>query len=195
MRSSTIVSVLLAAGALATPVLDRRVLVTEDVVVTVTQYVTAGNLPSSTSSVEAAAASPKVKAAGYRPHSRHHYHQSPKAPLPVASTPVIVATTPKQTSSSTTQQAYVPPTTSSQAPSVPETTAAPVESSAAPSNNDLPKTIVSGLTSEDEVYNGLTLQHHNVHRTNHSAPALTWNQTLADFAETTAKTCIWGHSL
>lgn len=195
MRSSAISSVLFVAGALATPVLDRRVLVTDEVVVTITDYVTIGGdapttiLSSPTTSIQPVDATPEVKVAGYNPYSYvHHHYSSPKAaaPVPVTSSPQAVA--------STSEEAYVPPSTSSSM-AAPATTAAPKESTAAPSNNDLPKTIVSGLTSDDEVYKGLTLLHHNVHRTNHSAAALEWNQTLADFAKTTAQTCVWGHSV
>lgn len=203
MRSSAIVSVLFAAGVLATPVLDRRVLVTNEVIVTVTDYVTIGGdaptsiASTSTTSVQAAQASPKAKVAGYKPHSHNHHHYSP-APKAVAPVPESVSSSSKAvvpTSTSTTEQAYIPPSTSTSSQVAPATTAAPQASTPAPSNNDLPKTVVAGLTSEDEIYKGLTLQHHNVHRTNHSVAALEWNQTLADFAKTTAQTCVWGHSL
>ena len=196
MRSANLVSVLFAAGTLATPVLDPRVLVTEHVVVTVTDYVTAGAQPPSTSStLTVAAASPDVKG-NYvivKPHSRHHH----KAAAPVVvSTPEAVVVAPKSTSTSTSAPAVIPPTSSSQAAPAPVTTQAPpADPKPAAGSSDLPKTKVAGLTSEDEVYKGLTLLHHNVHRSNHSVPALEWNQTLADFAKESAKTCVWGHNL
>ena len=59
--------------------------------------------------------------------------------------------------------------------------------------NTLPSTFVPNLDPTSSIYKGLTLQHHNIHRRNHSAEDLTWNNTLAEYAETTAKTCIWGH--
>lgn len=199
MRSSAIVSVLFAAGVLATPVVDRRALVTHEVVVTVTDYVTIGGLPStSSSSTTSVKPSPKVKVPVSVPHSHLHHHH-PVASQSVAPIPEPVTTTPETvapTPTSTTKKAYVPPVEpTSTSIATPKTTAAPVESSAAPSNNDLPKTVVAGLTSEDPIYHGLTLLHHNVHRTNHSAVALEWNQTLADFAKTTAQTCVWQHDL
>ena len=58
----------------------------------------------------------------------------------------------------------------------------------------LPSTFIPNLDPTSSIYKGLTLQHHNIHRRNHSAEDLTWNNTLAGYAETTAKTCIWGHS-
>ena len=204
MRSSTVASVLFAAGVLATPVVDRRALVTQEVVVTVTDYVTVGNLPStsssSTTSVKPVEASPKVKVPVYVPHS-HLHHNHPVASQSVAPVPepVTTTTTPEAmapTPTTSTEKAYTPPIEATSTSTIaPKTTAAPVKSSTAPSNNDLPKTVVAGLTSEDPIYHGLTLQHHNVHRSNHSAADLQWNQTLADFAKTTAQTCIWQHDL
>lgn len=58
----------------------------------------------------------------------------------------------------------------------------------------LPSTFVPDLNPTNPIYKGLTLQHHNIHRRNHSAEDLAWNNTLAEYAETTAKTCIWAHS-
>ena len=200
MRSSTIATVLFAASALATPALDRRVLVTEKVVVTVTNYVTAGNLPTSTSASSSAGVevleSPTVKA-NFKAHSRHkHRTSTSKTFMSKASTSKTVVAIPETTDSASSVEAFIPPPTSSEAATAPETTEAPpAESTPAAVNDDLPKTKVAGLTSEDEVYKGLTLRHHNVHRSNHSAPALEWNQTLADFAKQSAQTCVWAHDL
>jgi hypothetical protein len=59
----------------------------------------------------------------------------------------------------------------------------------------LPSTFVPNLDPTSAIYKGLVLEHHNIHRRNHSAEDLTWDDTLAEYAETTAKTCIWAHSL
>jgi uncharacterized protein YkwD len=37
------------------------------------------------------------------------------------------------------------------------------------------------------------LDHHNIHRANHSAPPLVWDQALADTAMKLAQTCVYGH--
>ena len=208
MRSSTIVSVLLASGALATPVIDRRVLVTDEVVVTVTDYVTAGEAaakvavatPATTSTASSQGANPVAYQA---PHAHHHYHQQPpKSAVAVVSTSQqsssskpYVAPVPVTTSTSEAQ-AYSAPTTSA-SPS-PHTTAtpSPVQSSASPvSDNNLPTTAVANLDSGSDLYKGIATQHHNIHRQNNSASALTWNDTLASYAETTAKSCVYAHSL
>jgi uncharacterized protein YkwD len=36
---------------------------------------------------------------------------------------------------------------------------------------------------------------HNVHRTNHTAPLMTWNQTLANAAQTIAESCVYAHNV
>ena len=61
--------------------------------------------------------------------------------------------------------------------------------------DNLPTAEVKGLWSNDPIYSGLVLRHHNVHRANHSAENLDWNSTLADFAEKVAMSCVWGHNV
>ncbi|KAJ0144805.1 putative pathogenesis-related protein, partial [Colletotrichum tanaceti] len=39
------------------------------------------------------------------------------------------------------------------------------------------------------------LDSHNVHRSNHSAPALTWDSALASYALVTAQTCVFQHDM
>ncbi|KAK3366368.1 CAP domain-containing protein [Podospora didyma] len=51
------------------------------------------------------------------------------------------------------------------------------------------------VTLSGDDYQGTALYHHNVHRANHSAPAVTWGQTYADFAATVAKSCRFAHDL
>lgn len=43
-------------------------------------------------------------------------------------------------------------------------------------------------------YEETMLYHHNVHRANHSAPALEWDSGLADAAKTLAESCDYGHN-
>ncbi|KYK60953.1 hypothetical protein DCS_02093 [Drechmeria coniospora] len=42
-------------------------------------------------------------------------------------------------------------------------------------------------------YQNSILDHHNIHRLNHSAPLLSWDDTLAQYASQTAHTCVWKH--
>jgi uncharacterized protein YkwD len=39
------------------------------------------------------------------------------------------------------------------------------------------------------------LQEHNDHRANHSAPALTWSDNLANIAGQTASSCVYAHDV
>ena len=58
-----------------------------------------------------------------------------------------------------------------------------------------PVQYVPFLDPTSPTYKALVLQHHNIHRQNHSAVDLVWNDTMAKYAETTAKTCVWEHNL
>jgi len=222
MRSSTVVSVLFAAAALATPLLDRRVLVTKDIVVTVTDYVTAGAVQVQSTSATS------TSTAAY-----HHHHHQPAssqaqvvAPVLSSSSKPYVAPPATQETTTSTSQPYVAPpateqtTTSTSQPYVappatqqtttstsplyvapPKTTTSPTPSPPTTStstqvqsaNSNLPTTAVPNLDSASDIYKGLAAQHHNVHRQNHSASDMAWNQTLAGYAEQVAKTCVNGH--
>jgi len=107
---------------------------------------------------------------------------SVQAPVP-ANTPVQQTTdAPPPPPVETTTQAPPPPpaqaTTDSPAP-VAAPTNPPVAVAAAPSDNS---------------YSGLVLYHHNVHRQNHSAPDMTWSQSLADTAMKIAQSCSYAHN-
>jgi uncharacterized protein YkwD len=39
------------------------------------------------------------------------------------------------------------------------------------------------------------LHHHNIHRANHSAPDLTWSDSLAATAQKIGETCVYAHSM
>ena len=93
------------------------------------------------------------------------------------------------------QQVY---SISTPTPAAPQTTQQPTQQPSAtsiPSNINLPTTAIADLQSDSSTYQGLVLQHHNIHRSNHSANPLVWNDTLANYAEQTAKTCVYAHSL
>lgn len=53
----------------------------------------------------------------------------------------------------------------------------------------------SGTKPTGQGYQAEVLQCHNVHRSNHSAPALTWSPSLASTAQKIASTCNYGHSM
>ncbi|KAF4444047.1 Protein PRY1 [Fusarium austroafricanum] len=49
--------------------------------------------------------------------------------------------------------------------------------------------------SLDGAYNTVMLAYHNIHRHNHSAPALEWDDELAGYAENTANGCVFEHDM
>lgn len=177
MRFSTLTTVVFAAGTFASPINKRDVVtdvVVDDVVVTdvIMTTVTAGQAPP-----------------------------SPVAQDPVPVVNVVVTTT---SAPVVVQEPPPPPPTLAPSPSpvqaaVDKVPAPPVSSAASsPSyspSSGLPTTFVDNLDPASTTYQQLALQHHNIHRANHSASALVWNSTLADYAKTTAETCVWGHSL
>ncbi|KAI9873925.1 MAG: hypothetical protein M1830_010385 [Pleopsidium flavum] len=137
MRSSTLVSALFIAGALSSPILQKRHYVTEVEIVTVTDYITQVFVAATAAATTSAAA------------SVIQYHQAPSSQAP----------------------APAPSSSSSAAP--------------APSP-------VAESTGTD--YNSLALHHHNIHRTNHSADALTWDDNLASYAQQVASSCVYAHN-
>ena len=58
-----------------------------------------------------------------------------------------------------------------------------------------PTTFVPHLDPSSLAYKDLTLEHHNIHRRNHSAEDLKWSDELAQYAEIAAKACVWAHNL
>jgi len=91
---------------------------------------------------------------------------------------------------STTRSVAAPTTTSSSRPIVVSTTTSVVvptsASTSASSSVALP-------TPTD--YASTALYGHNIHRANHSAPALTYNNQLAGYAATVAASCVFAHDL
>ncbi|MCJ1235383.1 hypothetical protein MMC14_003351 [Varicellaria rhodocarpa] len=58
-----------------------------------------------------------------------------------------------------------------------------------------PTTLVSNLAPTSPTYTAIVLQHHNVHRANHSAAPLTWSTTLATYAAQKANSCAWNEDI
>lgn len=70
-----------------------------------------------------------------------------------------------------------------------------LESQTATFKDAPPTTFVPNLDTTSPVYKSLVLHHHNIHRRNHSAEDLVWDDTMAKYAEIVAKTCVYGHNL
>ncbi|KAI8624931.1 CAP domain-containing protein [Xylariaceae sp. FL1651] len=172
MKSSTFLATTGAMLALASP-LDKRVLVTDVVVEYYTVTVT-GNPP--------AAPTPT--------HIKVHT-QPVEQPAPEPTTtsqPVVVVTV-----TAGQQQQYQ----SQSEPTAPAE--APVPAPEAPASSPEPSTVVAAPAQPsqpaDDDMQGQAIYSHNIHRSNHSAPALTWNSTIADYAAITAATCVFKHDM
>lgn len=203
MRSA-LVAAAFAAGALAVPLMERDIVYETDIVYA-TKYVT----------VTAGDAAPTEAPAQYTLTKSHYGHRKPK-PKPssaeqpqeyggwtsswastwTVSAPASTAAQEQAPSSSPEEQAPAYTSVEAPAPSsyeAPQSTyqPAPTSSESAPSS-------AAGSSDSDPKptdYQSTVLWHHNVHRYNHSSPALTWNESLAATAQKIADTCIYEHSM
>ncbi|GJN69344.1 SCP-like extracellular protein [Purpureocillium lilacinum] len=168
MKSSLFLAAASAMLATASP-LGKRAMHTDWVYEVVTVTVTAG--------AQAAAVPTGV-------FVEHKHTPKPKP------TPTYVPPPPPPVSKpQTTTQAPPPPppqTTTSVAPKQPAPEPKPT-TSAAPAPAPAPPS--------DGSYESTMLYRHNIHRSNHSAGDLTWDSTLAQYAENTAKTCVFEHDM
>ncbi|KAI9652312.1 MAG: hypothetical protein M1829_001674 [Trizodia sp. TS-e1964] len=165
MRASTLSAILMAAAALASPVRKREMVVEVDVVVT-TVWVTSGQqIPTQAPSSSSSSTSKAADVPAVVEVSSS------------TSTSVDAPDAPTATTSTSTSQPPPPPTSSSSAPPLAQPSAAP--------------SAASGPAGTD--YISQILFHHNAHRANHSASALTWDAGLAATAGKTASTCVWAH--
>jgi uncharacterized protein YkwD len=56
-------------------------------------------------------------------------------------------------------------------------------------------TLAAPLEQRGLSYKDTVVLHHNLHRSNHSSPNITWDLDLADSAKSIAKTCVFAHNL
>ncbi|KAI0487538.1 CAP domain-containing protein [Xylaria cf. heliscus] len=82
----------------------------------------------------------------------------------------------------TTTQAYVVVTVTPEPQTTPSTTVA-----TQPAQTTYP--------AEGDTFQSAALYHHNIHRSNHSAPAVSWNGEIAGYAGNTAATCKFAHDM
>ena len=204
MRSA-IVAAAFAAGALAVPLKERDVVYVTDLVYA-TEYVTvtAGNV------VQSDVPAPSSSSSSHYGHKKGKGQNGYGWTSTWAWTSTFAAEEAAPTSteqavaySSVEEQApaYTPPaayTTSSVEEEAPAPTSeAPQETYEAPSStqaaSQAPASSASGAKPSD--YQGFVEFHHNVHRANHSAPDLVWNDTLAATAEKIGQTCSYEHMM
>lgn len=167
MKSSIFIASLSAALAVAGPV-EKRAVVTDVVVEYYTVTVT-GDAPTTT-------AKPTFFVNG----GKHRSRSTTVAPVPTTTTaaPVVVVTQTEEAAPVAPESTTVveEPTTTAEEPTYVATTAQ--QAVATPS--DMASTAVYA---------------HNIHRSNHSAPAVAWLDEIAGYAENTANTCTFAHDM
>ncbi|TPX24212.1 hypothetical protein DIZ76_013555 [Coccidioides immitis] len=199
MRYSSFVAALCVGGALASPI-EQRAYVTDVAVVTRTVYVTIGGAPTP---VAAANRRPWWHWPGrpsiiYPPPHKPSPRPSPTSQAPPPPPPPPPTSTqappppPPPPAETTTQAPPRPPPaeTTTQAPPPPPPAETTTQAPPPPPETTKPAEVPP--PSDD--YKGVVLYHHNVHRSNHSAEALTWDDNLESSAKQLADTCVYEHN-
>lgn len=190
MRSSAVLALFGATLAIAAPAhqaLHKKALVTNIVTDIVYVTVTAGDLPATTSIPEPTTVVIK-----------HTVYAAPTTEPETTSTSSSTSTTPPPPPPTTTStpEPVPEPTTSIVVPEVTIQAAAVV-----PVTSEAPVVKVAATTAAAPAaasltgYQSAALNHHKLHRANHTAPELTWDGKLATYAETIAKTCVFAHDM
>ncbi|PON26441.1 hypothetical protein TGAM01_v204917 [Trichoderma gamsii] len=204
----------LATGAIlaAAMPLDKRALETQWVTDIVTVTVTVDpSAPSSAggvfiqavSSQPAATPSPQVQAPAPKPVyvapppavSSPKPAPPPPSPAPAApqTSTVIVVEAPKSSPAPAPSPEVA--VKSSPKPS-PKPSPSPVAASPKPAaSSPAASSSSSSSSSGSNDYQSAMLNEHNIHRANHSAPALEWDDQLAGFAHITASGCVFAHDM
>jgi len=221
MRSAFVVAAF-AAGALAVPLMEREVVWETDVVYA-TQYVTVtagdvaptaappaystssehwGHRKKKSSSKSKTRSKPKPTSYSSTASSNDSPKDSPKATSSSSDVEEAAKETAWAYSWSTSWSESAPAATSAQEQAPPAYT--PEKSEPAPTSYDAPKSYSETPTSTKAAsssnakptgYQGMVLHHHNIHRANHSAPDLTWSDSLAATAQKIGETCVYAHNM
>ncbi|KAL8780189.1 MAG: hypothetical protein Q9213_006587 [Squamulea squamosa] len=207
MRTSTVLSVLLVGGALANPVrkhLEERAIVIEHKTVTTVVWVTDGE-PTAAPAAPPAAVVDSQKAAvvqNYNPHRHGHTHSGDWAAAQKAAEQKAadqkVAEQKAAEQKAAEQKAAEQQAAAQQPAPVPEKAPEPKapEQPAPeqkPQTQSQPQTTGASGDTGTEGYKSAVLEHHNIHRSNHSANDLVWDDTLAEYAAQVAKSCVYDH--
>ncbi|KAI0120683.1 scp-like extracellular protein [Xylariales sp. AK1849] len=182
MKSSVFLAATSAMLAMAGPVLKRSY--TTDVVVEWITVTVTGDAPESTTTTSAQRT--------FFNGGKHHSY----SPLPSSVAETTVASAPTTTAPSVVivTETYQPSEPVSTAPA---TTEEPATSEAS-TVVDVPAT--SATSTQAAVVSptdmaSTALYAHNLHRANHSAPAMAWLDEIAGYAENTANTCKFAHDM
>jgi hypothetical protein len=200
MRSA-IVAAAFAAGALAVPLMERDVVYETDIVYA-TAYVTV------TAGDSAPTDAPAPSSSSVSVKQNHWGHRKPKSSSAqeaqsYAWTSSWATTWTESAPAATSVQEQAPAYSSVQeqapAPSSYEAPSSsyestPTSSEAAPSSAPA-SSAASDTDAKPTDYASIVEYHHNVHRYNHSSPAMAWNESLAATAEKIGKLCSYEHMM
>lgn len=204
MRSA-IVAAAFAAGALAVPLMERDVVYETDIVYA-TQFVTvtAGDVAPTD-----APAPPAYSSASSKKHWGHGHGKSKSKSSSAQEAQGYAWTStwgttwtesaPAATSAAAQEQA--PPAYTSvqeQAPAPSSYEAPPSSYESTPTSSEAAPSSApasSASYSKPTDYAGIVVHHHNIHRFNHSSPAVAWNQSLADTAQKIGESCSYEHMM
>ncbi|KAI0440150.1 CAP domain-containing protein [Xylaria telfairii] len=107
-----------------------------------------------------------------RPHTRPYQQQPPvEQPEPTTTSQEVVIVTVTPEPAPTTQKEETPTTA------------------------DTPAQATNQVPAEGDSFQSEALYHHNIHRSNHSSPAVSWNSEIAGYAGNTAATCKFAHDM
>ncbi|XXH02267.1 hypothetical protein Hte_008636 [Hypoxylon texense] len=182
MKSSILIAASAAMLAIASPVamdMEKRKYETSWVVVEYTVTVTG------TETAAAAKPTPPFGSDGgqkQRPHDTTTSTQEAASTVSTPSPPPVVVVTVTASGSapedSTTQTYEATPVSSD--PETPSATTAPADTEDPSDSGD---------------YTTEAVSRHNMHRSNHSVPDVTWSDKLAGYAANTASTCVFAHDM
>ncbi|KAK5107662.1 hypothetical protein LTR62_000943 [Meristemomyces frigidus] len=164
------------------------VVVTDIAVVTVTGAAPASTPIATTTQVEAVASPSSAPWWWGWHHSQASYSSTPyTAPAPATTKAPSSIAAPSTSAASTP----APPPSTYQAPA-PASSSVSTSSSQAPASTVAPSSTISADLSS---YSGVVVAHHNLHRANHSADPLQWDDGLAATAASIASNCYYAHNV
>ncbi|KAF5877554.1 putative scp-like extracellular protein [Botrytis fragariae] len=203
MRSSIALASLCAAFAAASPLVKKgleiaapvQVVETQvDVVTNVVMVTVTGEPVIVTAGAESTPAPVIVTVtapAQSRPH-RHSHSQAAPAPAPTTTSQAVVVVTETQ---APTTYAAAPATTEAAAPVVATTEAAAAKVVAVTTSSAAPVVATTQAASATDALTPTCVAAHNDARASHQASAMTWNQTLADYAAQEGSCTTFAHDL
>ncbi|KAM5348860.1 hypothetical protein ACJ41O_008683 [Fusarium nematophilum] len=185
-------AILASAGPIRAPI-EKRALETEWVYEIVTVTVTAGDEPAPEPThvvflEEPAEPEPEPTTVVEKPASRR-----PKKVVAKPSS-TKAAEQPKTTIVYEAPKSTLQPAPEPEPTKEPEPEPEPVQEEPAPTADSGSDSSAPDLNLDAD-YESVMLAYHNIHRLNHSAPALAWDDTLAGYALNTANTCIFEHDM